>query len=107
MPRVAAPSPGHAAETNQRLAPRLFRRHAVAHIFFHREFEMLGYLRIQFRVPLLAFKERAHPLQSFPKGAHHSSPSAGMVNTRPITRDNLCQCAASSASCLRPLRVIE
>jgi len=47
------------AETDERLAPRLFRRHAVAHIFFHREFQMLRYLRIQFRIPLVAFKERA------------------------------------------------
>ena len=42
------------AETDQRLAPRFFRRHAVAHILFHCEFEMLRYLRIQFRIPLLA-----------------------------------------------------
>jgi beta-galactosidase/beta-glucuronidase len=34
-------------------------------------------------------------------------PSCGMASTRPITSDKRCQYAASLASCLRPLRVME
>ena len=64
-------------------------------------------LGIQFRVLVLLTKKGQYPLQAFAQSSHYNSPSAGMANTRPITRVKRCQYAASSANCLRPLLVIE
>jgi len=97
----------HSAETDQRLAPGLFLRHAAPHVLVHCEFEMRCNLSVQFCVPALPVKEGPDSLQAFAQSAHYNSPSVGKANTRPITRVNRCQCAASSANCLRPLLVIE
>src|ERR1035438_1643141 len=97
----------HSAEADQRLASGFLLRHAPLHVLFDRKFQMRRHLRIEFRIPLRVAKERTHTIHRLPYRAHHTSPSTGIASTRSTTLDNLCQWAASLASCLRPLLVME
>lgn len=92
------------AKSDHRLPPRFPRLHAPSDMFLDGESKVRLHLCVQVAITSRFLKKRT---QSVEKLTHSVLPRGVIASTRAITSNSLRQYAMSSASCVRPLTVVE